>query len=68
MRARRMSALQVPRSSRVQVLRCGAFVGEGVAVVDFGVRCVRVGVVAGRSVGVGAGGIGVGVGLTLQCW
>ena len=41
---------------------------KGVAVVDFVVRCVRVGVVAGRSVGVGAGGIGVGVGLILQCW
>jgi hypothetical protein len=32
------------------------------------VRCIRVGVVAGRSVGVGAGGIGVGVGLILECW
>ena len=41
---------------------------ESIVQVDFGVRCIRVGVVAGRSVGVGAGGIGVGVGLILQCW
>ena len=41
---------------------------ESIVQVDFGVRCIRVGVVAGRSVCVGAGGIGVGVGLILQCW
>ena len=41
---------------------------ESIVQVDFGVRCIRVGVVAGRSVGVGAGGIGVGVGLILECW